>query len=170
MDLCKGKTTFTIHLVFSLEIILTTKTAIFHQYFMSYWSSVFAKKMYNGEFILADYGLDMQQWLWGEKYESSDEYWHVSQLLIFVCIKKMRRDWDISIWTPPPPPHPESSQNWCSPGSVNGIFMNNINTGQLMEYNEDCTRLLCYQNEVFSSVFLSVPNLLIRTQKKILLH
>lgn len=106
MDLCKGKTTFTIHLVFSLEIILTTKTAIFHQYFMSYWSSVFTKKMYNGEFILADYGLDMQQWLWGEKYESSDEYWHVSQLLIFVCIKKMRRDWDISIWTPPPQPPP----------------------------------------------------------------
>lgn len=94
----------------------------------------------------------MQQWLWGEKYESSDEYWHVSQPLIFVCIKKMRRDLDI---------YPKSSQNWCSPGSINGIFMNNINTGQLMEYNEDCTVVMCYQNEVFSSVFQSVPNLLI---------
>lgn len=39
--------------------------------------------------------------------------------------------------------------------------MNNINTGQLMEYNEDCTVVMCYQNEVFSSVFQSVPNLLI---------
>lgn len=39
--------------------------------------------------------------------------------------------------------------------------MNNINTGQLMEYNEDNVRLLCYQNEVSSSVFQSVPNLII---------
>lgn len=48
--------------------------------------------------------------------------------------------------------------------------MNNINTGQLMEYTMKIVRLLCYQNEVFSSVFQSVPNFLIRTQKPILLH
>lgn len=75
-----------------------------------------------------DYGLDMQQWLWGEKYESSDEYWHVSQPLIFACIKKNEEGLRYIYLNPPPPP--KSSQNWCSPGSINGIFMNNINTGQ----------------------------------------
>lgn len=88
----------------------------------------------------------MQQWLWGEKYESSDEYWHVSQPLIFVCIKKMRRDLDI---------YPKSSQNWCSPGSINGIFMNNINTGQSMEYNEDCTVVVLSKSSVFISFSVS---------------
>lgn len=52
-------------------------------------------------------------------------------------------------------PHPKSSQNWCSPGSINGIFMNNINTGQLMEYNEDCTVVVLSKWSVFISFSVS---------------
>lgn len=109
--------------------------------------------MYNGEFILANYGLDMQQWLWGEKYESSDEYWHVSQPLIFVC--KIMGIKGLRYMYLPPSPHPKSSQNRCSPGSINGIFMNNINTGQLMEYNEDCTVVVLSKWSVFISFSVS---------------
>lgn len=52
-----------------------------------------------------DYGLDMQQWLWGEKYESSDEYWHVSQLAFNFCVYKKNEERLIYMYLTPTPNH-----------------------------------------------------------------